>query len=100
MLDTPLKYKCLKCQKEWGDLNAGDDNISHGFCRRCLRELQKDTVRRRQRNEGYSPCYAKGYEDCSEECCAFWSNCLEENIKEWERHTIYENSQGKEDISH
>ena len=81
---SPLKYECIHCRIQWGNLTAGDDNISHGVCRRCLRELQKDKVWRRQRREHFSDCYAKGYEDCNETECTFWASCLDKNIQEWE----------------
>jgi hypothetical protein len=82
---SPLKYQCVHCHTQWGELQAGDDNISHGICRRCLRELQKDTVRRRQRREGYSPCYAQGHEDCTEFVCAFYNSCREAEVIGWEK---------------
>jgi hypothetical protein len=81
---SPLKYQCVHCHTQWGDLQAGDDNISHGVCRRCLRELQKDKVWRRQHREYVSDCYARGYDDCTEIKCAFWSSCLDKNIQKWE----------------
>jgi hypothetical protein len=81
---SPLKYECIHCHVQWGNLTAGDDNISHGLCRRCVRELQKDKVWKRQYRELVSECYAKGYENCGEIGCAFWKTCLEKNIQEWE----------------
>jgi hypothetical protein len=80
---SPLKYQCIHCGVQWGNLTAGDDNISHGFCRKCLREKQKELVWRRQHREYVSDCYARGYEDCTETVCAFWSSCLDKNIREW-----------------
>ena len=55
----------------------------------------KALVWKRQDKEGMSMCYAKGYENCSEEGCAFWNSCLERTIKDWEEKnnvkTNYEN---------
>ena len=82
---SPLKYQCIHCKTQWGNLEAGDDNISHGICRRCLRELQKDKVWRRQEREGYSNCYARGHEDCTEFNCEFYGSCKDESIAEWEK---------------
>ena len=81
---SPLKYQCLKCHVCWGDLTAGEDNVSHGFCKRCLREMMKEKIWKRQKKEGFQDCYARGYEDCSENGCAFYGSCLEQVIKEWE----------------
>lgn len=81
---SPLTYRCIRCGSEWGDETSSEDNISHGYCRACLRDMQKELVRKKQIREGYSPCYARGYEDCTEERCAFWSSCTERAIKDWE----------------
>lgn len=94
-MSVPLKYYCINCGFVWGNLDAGEDNISHGICRRCLRDLQKDTIRRKQSYEGVSPCYAQGHEDCTERQCTFWCNCLETNIKEWERYVCKESQREK-----
>lgn len=88
-----LKYECLRCHAQWGNTTAGDNDISHGICKKCLRELQKEKVWKRQRGEGFSDCYAKGYDDCTEYRCSFWTSCLDEVILAWERENI--NGQGK-----
>jgi hypothetical protein len=76
-------YSCLSCKASWGPV-SDEDNISHGFCPRCLRERQKELVWRRQHREYVSDCYARGYDDCTEVKCAFWSSCLDKNIQKWE----------------
>ena len=80
---SPLKYRCISCGFSWGNLEANENDISHGICKSCLRSLQTDLVRKRQIKEGFSDCYAHGYEDCTELMCYFWSSCLDSTVKEW-----------------
>jgi len=47
--------------------------------------MQKSLVRKKQIKEGYTPCYARGYDDCTEYECMFRSFCMEEAIKDWEK---------------
>ena len=77
-------YSCISCGAGWGP-SSDENNVSHGFCRKCLREKQKELVWKRQQREGFQKCYARGYEDCDERKCAFWSSCLNKNIQEWEQ---------------
>jgi hypothetical protein len=80
-----MKYECLVCHRVWGNLTAGDDNISHGFCKRHVRDRLKEFIWKRQQRDGYQDCYAKGYEDCTEYKCEFWDTCTEGVVGEWER---------------
>lgn len=85
---SPLKYECLNCGSQWGNQEANDENISHGFCKRCLRDLMKKHVWNRQQKEGFSQCYAKGYNDCTEHVCAFFESCSDYVVQEWEKENI------------
>jgi hypothetical protein len=80
-----VKYQCIICDSQWGNTILDDENISHGLCKRCLRDRQKELVWKRQQREGFDQCYARGYEDCTEDNCAFFNSCLEEPITEWEK---------------
>jgi hypothetical protein len=85
---SPLKYQCLSCGNQWGNPLANDDNISHGFCQQCVQDRQKEKIRKRQRESGFSDCYARNYSDCTEFICEFRSTCMDSIIKEWEKGLI------------
>jgi hypothetical protein len=83
-VEEELMFMCLECGVRWGNMQASEDHISHGFCKKCVREKVKPFVWRKQEREGYSSCFARGYEDCTEYMCAFRDNCMEACIHEWE----------------
>jgi hypothetical protein len=85
---SPLKYECIECHAQWGNQSRDDNDISHGFCKRCLRKLQSRFVHNNQAKQGFDQCYAKGHDDCTEYKCAFWSSCLDRTIQEWEKENI------------
>jgi hypothetical protein len=51
----------------------------------------KNKVWNRQKKEGVSDCYAKGYDDCTEYKCAFFESCSEYIVQEWERENNVKN---------
>lgn len=83
-----LKYQCIICGRYWGQEDAPDEETSHGYCPRCLRDRQKYLVRKAQNRQGYQACYARGYGDCTEQDCLYWKVCMETEIQEWERQNI------------
>jgi hypothetical protein len=78
-----LKYKCLLCGIEWGDPHATDSDISHGYCPKCIRRLYTDRIHQQQIQAGYSDCFNRGYNDCSEELCRFRAACQEDSVRSW-----------------
>jgi hypothetical protein len=83
-----LKYKCLLCGIEWGDPRATDSDISHGYCPACIRNQYTSRIHRAQREAGYSDCFNRGHNDCSEEGCCFRAACQDELIRGWKRAVI------------
>jgi len=73
----------------WGDPNVDYEHISHGFCPICIKK-KEDLIRRRQRREGFSDCFNRGYENCNEEECAFRFSCLGQAIDKWKETVLYE----------
>lgn len=78
-----LKFKCLLCGIEWGDSQASECDISHGYCPSCIRKRYTERIHASQLKAGYSACFNRGYNDCSEEACCFRSACLEESVRRW-----------------
>ena len=83
-----LKYKCLTCGLEWGDPKAPETQISHGYCRLCVRHLYTDKIRRSQLKSGYSDCFNRGYNDCSEGTCWFRAACQDRLVQDWQEEII------------
>jgi hypothetical protein len=83
-----LKYKCLMCGIEWGDPEATEGEVSHGYCPRCIRASYQDKIHTAQLRSGYSDCFNRGYSDCSENSCCFRFACQEESIAYWEQAVI------------
>ncbi len=78
-----MKYECLLCGAQWGDPEASESDISHGYCPLCLRAFYTDKIRRSQVKSGYSDCFNRGYNDCSEENCWFRAACQDAHIEGW-----------------
>lgn len=83
-----LKYKCLLCGIEWGNPQATELDISHGYCPKCIRERFTDRIHRAQKKEGYSDCFNRGYNDCSEVRCSFRAACQDASVTRWRRKVI------------
>lgn len=78
-----LKYKCLLCGIEWGDSQATDADISHGYCPACIRKRYSERIHQAQLRAGYSDCFNRGYNDCSEVGCSFWAACQDDSVASW-----------------
>ncbi len=83
-----LKYKCLLCGIEWGDAQAGESDISHGYCPTCLRQRYTSRIHRAQLQDGYSDCFNRGYNDCSEDQCCFRAACQDDSLRSWRKAII------------
>lgn len=83
-----LKYKCLQCGIEWGDPRANDQEISHGWCPQCIRELYTERIHQSQLKAGYSACFNRGFNDCGEEDCCFRVACQDYLVHVWEDQVI------------
>jgi len=83
-----LKYKCILCGIEWGDPQATESDISHGYCPTCIRKRYTQRIHRAQIRAGYSDCFNRGHNDCSEEQCCFRTACLDESVKTWRKAVI------------
>jgi hypothetical protein len=82
------KHQCLICKIEWGDSDASDEDISHGYCPLCIRRYYTDRIRQAQRNAGFSDCFNRGFSDCSEFACWFWSACQDRRVAMWDAQVI------------
>jgi hypothetical protein len=83
-----LKYQCLLCGVEWGDPRASESDISHGYCPSCIRKRYTSRIHKSQRDQGYSDCFNRGYNDCAEESCSFRAACQDASINNWKRAII------------
>jgi radical SAM superfamily enzyme len=83
-----LKYKCLLCGIEWGDSQASESEISHGYCPDCIRERYTEKIHEAQLRAGYSDCFNRGYNDCSELGCCFRSACQDYSVVKWRKRLL------------
>ena len=83
-----LKYKCLLCGIEWGDPQAAASDVSHGYCPACIRERYTDKIHQAQRGAGYSDCFNRGHNDCSEQTCCFRPACQDDLVARWKRRLL------------
>jgi hypothetical protein len=90
-----LKYKCLVCGIEWGDPQATESEISHGYCPICIRERYTERIHQAQVQAGYCACFNSGCNDCGEERCCFRAACQDELIASWKRAVI-----GRIEVTH
>lgn len=83
-----LKYKCLLCGIEWGDPQASESEISHGYCPACIQERYTHRIHRAQIQAGYSDCFNRGYNDCAEERCRYRAACQDVLVGRWKQAII------------
>jgi hypothetical protein len=83
-----LKYRCLICGIEWGDAEATEYDISHGYCPACIRKRYTEKIHRSQLRDGFSDCFNRGHNDCSEANCCFRSACQEDSMAVWEKRLL------------
>lgn len=72
-----MKYQCLKCSIQWEDgiFEEDQQDLSHGFCLRCIRELLKPFYIKKQIKLGIEPCYASN-KPCFDENCVYRETCI------------------------
>jgi hypothetical protein len=83
-----LKYKCLLCGIEWGDPQATGFDVSHGYCPACIRNRYTERIRQAQLRAGYSDCFNRGHNDCSETSCCFRAACQDELVASWKERLL------------
>ena len=83
-----LKYKCLLCGIEWGDPQATEAEISHGYCPVCIRKRYTARIHQAQMRAGYSDCFNRGYNDCSEVSCCFRMACQDDSVVSWRKRLL------------
>ncbi len=83
-----FKYKCLMCGIEGGDPAANESSVSHGFCPGCIRRQYTEKIHRAQLRDGYSDCFNRGYNACTERDCCFRGACQEDLVSEWKKRII------------
>ena len=86
-MEYEICYECLICKTQWG--LGPSENISHGLCNRCIRELYADKIRAEQLKYSGIACFLTGHEDCREFSCRYRSACLDSEYKRW-KETIIE----------
>lgn len=89
-----LKYKCLLCGIEWGDPEATDADISHGYCPACIRTRYTERIHEAQVREGYSDCFNRGYNNCSEVGCCYRPACQDDSVASWRERLLDETFRG------
>jgi len=83
-----LKYKCLLCGIEWGDPQATEAEISHGYCPLCIRKGFTERIQRAQVRAGHCECFNNGYNDCSEAECCFRPACQDDSVVNWTKRVL------------
>ena len=83
-----VKFKCLLCGIEWGNPQATDSDISHGYCPTCIRRRYTERIHEAQLKAGYSDCFNRGHNHCTEECCRFRAACQDDLIGSWKKAII------------
>ena len=83
-----VKYKCLLCGIEWGNPEATDSDISHGYCPNCIRACYTDRIHEAQLKAGFSDCFNRGHSDCSEDACRFRAACQDDSVSNWKEEVI------------
>jgi hypothetical protein len=83
-----LKFKCLVCGIEWGNPEATEADISHGYCPTCIRIRYTGRIHESQLKAGYSDCFNRGYNECTEERCCFRTACQDDLIVSWKKAII------------
>ncbi len=83
-----LKYKCLLCGIEWGDSQATEADISHGYCPACIRTRYTQRIHQAQLKAGYSDCFNRGHNDCSEGSCCYRAACQEDSVASWKKRLL------------
>jgi len=70
-----MVYQCVKCGKIWG--RGRKDDISHGLCRRCLKECLTPIYRQRQLREKNFDCFGKCSGYCDQLTCKYRELCVD-----------------------
>ncbi len=83
-----LKYKCMICEVEWGDPRATEHDISHGYCPVCIRKRYTEKIHRSQLKHGYSDCFNRGHNDCTEAGCCFRTACQDDSMASWKKRLL------------
>lgn len=61
----------------------------------CVRINHTELIRKHQIKGGYEDCFARGYEDCTEEECLYRLACQKAHIQEWQGTVIDGSGDGK-----
>ena len=83
-----IKYKCLVCGIQWGDPQATEAEVSHGYCPLCIRKRFTERIRQAQVRTGHSDCFNRSYNDCSEVKCSFWTACQDDSVVSWKKRLL------------
>ncbi|MBW2109016.1 MAG: hypothetical protein JRI36_10175 [Deltaproteobacteria bacterium] len=74
-----LLVKCIRCGKQWEKESAiawGPDAFSSSLCSDCFVEVAKETIRRKQKNEGNFDCFGTADTYCDQIACKYRRWCL------------------------
>lgn len=82
-----LLYSCVMCGRTWGDPQALD--ISHGYCRDCIREHFSERIWKHQLRKTGIACFAT-CETCGNLECIYRSACLPSEVQEWRKSIVSE----------
>ena len=81
-----MVYECILCNTLWSfDDNPDFDNISSGYCAKCIRTEFKNKIHNWQLRDSGFDCFGTAYDYCDQSECMFRHACIETNIHEWEQ---------------
>lgn len=71
-----MTYKCINCGYMWVE-GIETNDISHGYCRDCLKEILTEKIRAKQLIEGNFDCFNNGTDYCDQYNCKYYWLCVD-----------------------
>ena len=69
-----MRYVCIRCRDTW-IVGETTDEPSGGLCDRCITQY----VRKKQESQGFSDCFRRATESCSNKECSYWEPCIRDS---------------------
>ena len=71
-----MTYQCIACKKNWITNDLVTEDISHGFCKECVRERLAPIYQKKQLDEGHFDCFARSMGYCDQINCKYRPICI------------------------